>query len=75
MDVATDGEEADVKCRSTAYDVVVLDVMLPKVDGLTLRDFELARQIGQAVAKGSTKAGSRGDQPTTSPSRKEVVQR
>ncbi|AWM39290.1 Transcriptional regulatory protein TcrA [Gemmata obscuriglobus] len=36
VDVATDGEEADVKCRSTAYDVVVLDVMLPKVDGLSL---------------------------------------
>jgi two-component system, OmpR family, KDP operon response regulator KdpE len=36
VDVATDGEEADVKCRSTSYDVVVLDIMLPKVDGLTL---------------------------------------
>jgi DNA-binding response OmpR family regulator len=36
VDVATDGDEADVKCRSTPYDVVVLDIMLPKVDGLTL---------------------------------------
>jgi DNA-binding response OmpR family regulator len=36
VDVATDGEEGDVKCRTTAYDVVVLDIMLPKVDGLTL---------------------------------------
>ncbi len=36
VDVATDGEEADVKCRTTSYDVVVLDVMLPKLDGLTL---------------------------------------
>jgi DNA-binding response OmpR family regulator len=36
VDVATDGEEADVKCRSTSYDVIVLDIMLPKVDGLTL---------------------------------------
>jgi DNA-binding response OmpR family regulator len=36
VDVATDGEEADVKCRTTGYDVIVLDVMLPKVDGLTL---------------------------------------
>lgn len=36
VDVATDGEEADVKCRSTSYDVIILDVMLPKVDGLTL---------------------------------------
>lgn len=36
VDVATDGDEADVKCRSTEYDVVVLDIMLPKIDGLTL---------------------------------------
>lgn len=36
VDVAGDGEEADVKVRNTGYDVVVLDLMLPKVDGLTL---------------------------------------
>jgi DNA-binding response OmpR family regulator len=37
VDTATDGEEADVKCRSTGYDVIILDRMLPKVDdGLTL---------------------------------------
>ena len=36
VDVAADGEEADVKARSTGYDVVVLDIMLPKIDGLTL---------------------------------------
>src|SRR4029450_10497686 len=36
VDVATDGEEGDVKCRTTSYDVVILDIMLPKVDGLTL---------------------------------------
>jgi DNA-binding response OmpR family regulator len=36
VDVAYDGEEADVKVRNTEYDVVVLDVMLPKVDGVTL---------------------------------------
>jgi len=36
VDTATDGEEADVKCRTTGYDVVVLDIMLPKIDGLTL---------------------------------------
>jgi DNA-binding response OmpR family regulator len=36
VDVATDGEEADVKVRTTGYDVVVLDIMLPKIDGLTL---------------------------------------
>jgi DNA-binding response OmpR family regulator len=36
VDTATDGEEADVKARTTPYDVIVLDVMLPKIDGLTL---------------------------------------
>ena len=36
VDAALDGEEADVKARATQYDVIVLDVMLPKVDGLTL---------------------------------------
>jgi DNA-binding response OmpR family regulator len=36
VDVATDGEEADIKARNTDYNVVILDLMLPKVDGLTL---------------------------------------
>jgi DNA-binding response OmpR family regulator len=36
VDVANDGEEADVKVRNTAYDVIVLDLMLPRIDGLTL---------------------------------------
>ncbi|MBM3996048.1 MAG: response regulator transcription factor [Planctomycetes bacterium] len=36
VDTAEDGEEADFKARGAGYDVVVLDLMLPKVDGLTL---------------------------------------
>ncbi len=36
VDTAADGDEADVKAKSTPYDVVVLDIMLPKQDGLTL---------------------------------------
>src|SRR5215203_5095625 len=36
VDQALDGDEADVKARATGYDVIILDVMLPKVDGLTL---------------------------------------
>src|SRR5690242_12237133 len=36
VDVADDGEEADYKARSASYDAIVLDLMLPKVDGLTL---------------------------------------
>jgi DNA-binding response OmpR family regulator len=48
VDTATDGEEADVKCRSTSYDVVILDRMLPKVDdGLTL--LKRWRQAGMSA--------------------------
>ena len=36
IDLASDGEEADHKARGTEYDVIVLDLMLPKKDGLTL---------------------------------------
>jgi DNA-binding response OmpR family regulator len=36
VDVASDGEEADVKVRNTGYDVIILDLMLPRIDGLTL---------------------------------------
>ena len=36
IDTATDGEEADIKCRTTPYDVIILEPTLPKVDGLTL---------------------------------------
>jgi DNA-binding response OmpR family regulator len=36
VDVAGDGEEGDFKARTAEYDVIILDLMLPKVDGLTL---------------------------------------
>jgi DNA-binding response OmpR family regulator len=36
VDVAADGEEGDFKARTAEYDVILLDLMLPKVDGLTL---------------------------------------
>jgi DNA-binding response OmpR family regulator len=36
VDVALDGEEADYKARTANYDVIILDLMLPKKDGLTL---------------------------------------
>jgi DNA-binding response OmpR family regulator len=36
VDAAYDGEEGDFKAKSADYDVIVLDVMLPKRDGLTL---------------------------------------
>jgi len=36
VDAARDGEEADFKARSATYDVIILDLMLPKEDGLSL---------------------------------------
>jgi DNA-binding response OmpR family regulator len=36
VDIAVDGEEADYKARTAQYDAIVLDIMLPKKDGLTL---------------------------------------
>jgi len=36
VDLAIDGEEGDYKVRTSKYDVIVLDIMLPKIDGLTL---------------------------------------
>ena len=36
VDRAADGEAADFLCRTETYDVILLDLGLPKVDGLTL---------------------------------------
>jgi DNA-binding response OmpR family regulator len=36
VDLAADGEEGDYKARTSKYDLIVLDLMLPKIDGLTL---------------------------------------
>jgi len=36
VDLASDGEEGDFKARTAEYDVIILDLQLPKVDGLTL---------------------------------------
>ncbi|NBR07514.1 MAG: DNA-binding response regulator [Planctomycetes bacterium] len=36
VDLAVSGDEADAKARGAVYDVIILDLMLPKVDGLTL---------------------------------------
>ncbi len=36
VDVAHDGEEGDFKARTATYDVIILDLMLPKKDGLSL---------------------------------------
>jgi DNA-binding response OmpR family regulator len=57
VDTAADGEEADVKARTTPYDAIVLDIMLPKVDGLTLlkkwRAAGISTHVLMLTAKGT----------------------
>jgi DNA-binding response OmpR family regulator len=36
VDTALDGEEGNFKAESANYDVIILDLMLPKMDGLSL---------------------------------------
>jgi DNA-binding response OmpR family regulator len=36
VDTACDGEEGDYKARTANYDVIILDLMLPKIDGLSI---------------------------------------
>jgi DNA-binding response OmpR family regulator len=36
VDTAVDGEEGDYKATTANYDVIILDLMLPKIDGLSL---------------------------------------
>ncbi len=36
VDTAYDGEEGAYKARTTTYDIIILDIMLPKEDGLSL---------------------------------------
>ena len=46
VDCAADGEQADFLVRTEAYDAIVLDLGLPRVDGLTiLRGWPVARRI------------------------------
>src|SRR5688572_26060155 len=57
VDCAEDGERADVLGRTEHYDAVVLDLGLPKVDGLTLlrrwRDAGLSMPVLVLTARGS----------------------
>ncbi|MCM2270186.1 MAG: response regulator transcription factor [Thermoanaerobaculia bacterium] len=57
VDVAADGERADLLATCEGYDAVVLDLGLPRVDGLTLlrrwRDAGLAVPVLVLTARGS----------------------
>jgi two-component system OmpR family response regulator len=57
VDTATDGEHADFLTQTEPYDAVVLDLGLPKIDGMTLlrrwREARLAVPILVLTARGS----------------------
>ena len=57
VDAATDGERADFLARTEQYDAVILDLGLPKIDGLTLlrrwRESQLAVPVLVLTARGS----------------------
>lgn len=64
VDLAVDGEEGHYKATTSKYDVIILDLMLPKVDGLTLlqawRKSGLETHVLVLTAKGSLEEKVRG---------------
>jgi DNA-binding response OmpR family regulator len=58
VDTAYDGEEGAYKARTTKYDIIILDIMLPKEDGLSLlqrwRREGLKSFVLMLTARGST---------------------
>jgi DNA-binding response OmpR family regulator len=64
VDVALDGEEADFKARGAQYDAIVLDIMLPKKDGLTLlkewRQAGIKAHVVMLTARGTLEDKVRG---------------
>jgi DNA-binding response OmpR family regulator len=57
VDTALDGEEGNFKARTAEYDVIILDLMLPKQDGLSLlqewRKSGLSSHVLVLTARGS----------------------
>ncbi len=64
VDVALDGEDGLFMARTYPYDAVLLDILLPKVDGLTVLKTLRAKKIGVPVlmltAKGELEDRVRG---------------
>ena len=42
---ASNGEEAISCCKESSYDLVVLDIMMPKIDGFTVAK-EIRKKLG-----------------------------
>ena len=49
VDTASDGREGDFKVRTATYDAIILDLMLPEIDGFTL--LKQWRQLGHGIGK------------------------
>ena len=64
VDVATDGKSGEEKARSTTYDLLILDVLLPKKDGFevleSLRKSSLDMPVLMLTARGTTEDVVRG---------------
>jgi DNA-binding response OmpR family regulator len=64
VDIAYDGEEGNYKAQTAEYDVIILDLMLPKEDGLTLlqrwRRAGMTTHVLVLTAKGDTEDKVRG---------------
>ena len=59
VDCAYDGEEAVEKAKENKYDIILLDLMLPKMDGLEVcqrsGEFSMVRKV-MIHAKGEARA-------------------
>lgn len=55
VDVAHDGDEGEAAAESTSYDLIILDIMLPKKDGVQvcreLRDKRVPSKVLMLTAK------------------------
>jgi DNA-binding response OmpR family regulator len=64
VDVAYDGEEGSYKATTADYDIIILDIMLPKEDGLSLlqrwRQAGLKTHVLMLTARGSIEDKVRG---------------
>src|SRR6516165_7789112 len=64
VDVAYDGEEGAYKARTADYDIIILDIMIPKEDGLSLlqrwRQAGLKTHVLMLTARGSIEDKVRG---------------
>jgi CheY-like chemotaxis protein len=72
VDIAADGEAAGEQCALHDYDAVVLDVMLPRKDGVTLcrelrpgSDVNPAREAGGSGLAGTLRVAESGPRGTT----------